>query len=102
MVEISVDFHPDAHREYLDALAWYIAHSEALGRRFQQAVNEAIKYVAEGPERCAAVEEGIRWKRLNRFPYVVYFQQIGEDRVEVLAVAHGRRKPGYWRGRGRR
>ena len=94
MAEIDVDFHPDARREYLDALAWYIAHSEALGRRFQKAVSEAVDYYVEGPQRCAVLEEGIRWKRLKRFPYVVYFQQRGPNRVEVLAVAHGRRRPG--------
>ncbi len=99
MAAVEVEFHPDAHQEYLDALAWYITHSEALGRRFQQALKEAINYITEEPQRCAVFEDDIRWKRLHRFPYVVYFEHSSDDRVKVMAVAHGRRRPGYWYGR---
>ena len=93
MAGIEVDFHPDARQEYLDA------HSEALGRRFQKALNEAINYIAEEPQRCAVFEDDVRWKRLHHFPYVIYFEHFGDDRVKVMAVAHGRRRPGYWCGR---
>ena len=102
MAEIEVDFHPEARQDYLDALAWYIGHSEALGRRFQRAVSDSIDRIAEGPERCPVFEQGIRWTRLRRFPYVIYFEQVARDRVGILAVAHGRRRPGYWRGRRRK
>jgi toxin ParE1/3/4 len=35
---------------------------------------------------------------LQRFPYVVFYREV-DDRVEVIAVAHGAREPGYWRNR---
>ena len=38
MAAIEVEFHPEAREEYLGAVAWYIGHSETLGRRFQPAV----------------------------------------------------------------
>jgi toxin ParE1/3/4 len=31
------------------------------------------------------------------FPYYVIFEELS-DRVEILAIAHNRRRPGYWRG----
>lgn len=80
-------------------MTWYIRHSEALGRRFQRAVSEAIDRIAGGPERYPVFERGIRWMRLKRFPYVVYFEQLAPDRVEILAIAHGSRRPEYWRSR---
>jgi toxin ParE1/3/4 len=41
---------------------------------------------------------GTRAYLLRRFPYIVAYR-IAEHRVEVLAVAHGHRKPGYWSDR---
>jgi hypothetical protein len=40
----------------------------------------------------------LRKALLKRFPYAVYFELRDEECV-VWAVAHGRRRPGYWRGR---
>jgi hypothetical protein len=37
---------------------------------------------------------------LRRFPFVVFFQDL-EDEVRVFAVAHGKRRPGYWLRRAR-
>ena len=34
---------------------------------------------------------------LAGFPYHVVFEEL-PDRVEVLAIAHDRKRPGYWRG----
>jgi toxin ParE1/3/4 len=36
--------------------------------------------------------------RLNRFPYLIYYE-IMPNRVRVVAIAHKRRRPGYWRNR---
>jgi hypothetical protein len=33
---------------------------------------------------------------LPRYPYSLYFEVVG-DTVNVLAVAHNRRLPGYWK-----
>jgi plasmid stabilization system protein ParE len=47
----------------------------------------------------AAVKEARRAFRLvRRFPYVVVYRQIAA-RVQIVAVAHGKRKPGYWKRR---
>ena len=41
---------------------------------------------------------GVKRVFMKRFPYSVYFVEL-PTRFRVLAVAHGRRKPFYWRGR---
>jgi hypothetical protein len=33
---------------------------------------------------------------LDRFPYVIFFAQE-RDHVLVVAIAHAKRRPGYWR-----
>jgi hypothetical protein len=35
---------------------------------------------------------------LRRFPYLIVFRE-GMEGIEIVAVAHGRRRPGYWRDR---
>jgi len=40
----------------------------------------------------------IRRALLPRFPYAVIFMDLGEH-IRVLAVAHAKRRPGYWLGR---
>ena len=42
---------------------------------------------------------GIRWRRLNRCPHVIYFRIKDEVTIQVLAISHERREPGYWRER---
>ena len=43
----------------------------------------------------------IRRALLARFPYALVFL-VWEDEVRVLAVAHAKRRPGYWLSRVRR
>lgn len=43
-------------------------------------------------------EYGTRRVPLRRFPYFVVYREQGEE-IQVVAVAHASRKPGYWRHR---
>jgi hypothetical protein len=38
---------------------------------------------------------------VRRFPFSRLFRLLAGDVVEILAVAHVRRRPGYWRRRAR-
>jgi plasmid stabilization system protein ParE len=68
MPAIEVEYHPEARREYLEALAWYIACSETVGRRFQEEIRRAVQLISEGPERWPMFEGDIRWIRLTVIP----------------------------------
>jgi hypothetical protein len=35
---------------------------------------------------------------VRRFPYVVVFVMLDDD-IRVVAVAHAKRRPAYWKGR---
>jgi len=45
-----------------------------------------------------ADDADVRRHVLSHFPYTVHYELKG-SMVIVLAVAHQRRMPGYWRGR---
>jgi toxin ParE1/3/4 len=42
--------------------------------------------------------EGVRYFILQRFPYTIHYE-VAASHVTVLAVAHQRRRPGYWQKR---
>ncbi|MGH9655302.1 MAG: type II toxin-antitoxin system RelE/ParE family toxin [Bryobacteraceae bacterium] len=58
----------------------------------------AIAAIESDPARYPEYLFGARRTILRRFPYLIVFRTIGSD-VEVIAVAHGHRRPGYWRAR---
>ena len=32
---------------------------------------------------------------MQRFPYIIFYREMA-DRIDVIAIAHGARDPGYW------
>jgi len=91
-------FHPEAVAEARGAASWYRDRNPDAAKAFLTEFERALLRIAEAPKRWPAIESGRRRFVLRRFPFsIVYRVQSG--RVEVLAVVHGRRRPGYWRDR---
>lgn len=99
MAEIEVAFHPEARVEYLEALQRCLDLSERVGRSFQHEVDRSVELIESGPEQWPIFEDPVRFIRLRRFPYLLFYERVNAPAVQVLAVAHGSRRPGYWRRR---
>jgi hypothetical protein len=100
---LGFDFHPEARAELVADIDWYDAREYGVGERFEVAVREAVDAVVESPESWANWpgwdrEPVVRSKGVNDFPYRVVFFVHG-DLLTVVAVAHAKRRPGYWRDR---
>ncbi len=91
-------FHPEAISEADVAATFYEERQKGLGARFVAALDDAVDRVCRNPEIYREVETGARKCRLLRFPYGVIFRER-EEGIEVIAVMHLRRKPGYWKTR---
>jgi plasmid stabilization system protein ParE len=65
---------------------------------FLVALEEAVEKVLANPEAFQLVSGETRHKLIRRFPYSLLYV-IEPDRIRVLAVAHQKRRPGYWRNR---
>ena len=96
MADISV--HPEAEAEYEGALGWYLERSIRAADRFELAFDEALRSIAENPKRFPVLDAIHRYSILRRYPYSVIFR-FDDDVVRVVAVAHSKRLPGYWRDR---
>jgi hypothetical protein len=36
---------------------------------------------------------------MGRFPFAIVYREISDEEVEIIAVAHLKRRAGYWRNR---
>ena len=90
-----VTFHEDANAEMNDAAQYYEERAFGLGLSFLDAVEDAVDKVLEDPEAYQLVGDEVRHNLLMRFPYSVLYV-IEPDRIRVVAVAHQKRRPGYW------
>lgn len=91
-------FDPDALSELAGALDWYSARSAAAGRMFAVEIDRAVERLRESPLRWPTYLHGTRRARLRRFPFALVYR-LGADEIQVIAVAHLHRRPGYWRSR---
>lgn len=62
-------------------------------------IDVAIEHIAESPDLAPPYSAGTRRCLLQRFPYAIIYREVGHT-VQVIAFAHGRRRPRYRKGRG--
>ena len=68
--------------------------------RFKQRVEEGLSSIASNPERFPPVADlpGVQRIHLKQFPFsLLYINRA--DEIWVVALAHGSRRPGYWKDR---
>ena len=93
-----LELHPAALAEAEEAAAWYAERDPRVAARFAEELDAALERIAEAPHRWPVYIHGTRRVRLTRFPYLVPYREE-TSRILVVAVAHAKRKPGYWRKR---
>jgi toxin ParE1/3/4 len=93
-----VELHPAALAEAEEAAAWYAERDPRVAALFAEELETALDRIADAPHRWPVYLHGTRRVRLTRFPYLVAYREE-PTRILVVAVAHAKRKPGYWRNR---
>jgi toxin ParE2 len=95
---MEVFFHPDAVAEAAAARLWYAGHSPKAGAAFDAELDRTLVRLREAPLRWPPFGSATRKVRLRRFPFAVIYR-VGLDQIQVLAVAHLHRRPGFWETR---
>jgi plasmid stabilization system protein ParE len=93
-----VEVHPEAILEAQGAYRWYRARNDVAAEAFLAELDRAIELISESPMRWPSHLHGTRHFLLRRFPFGVVYREVGET-LQIVAVAHGRRRPGYWKDR---
>jgi plasmid stabilization system protein ParE len=95
---MQVILRPAAAADIEDAISWYERQRRDLGGEFLEAVNAALKVIAQKPRLAPLAQRQTHRFLLRRFPYAIYYRIEG-DLVLVVACMHGRRSPRRWRSR---
>ena len=93
-------FHPAAEEELLEAGRYIKADDVVQGKMFEKAFEEALDWACSEALIFRCFERDFRKLKVGKFRYLLIFRIRG-DEVQVLAVAHTSRKPGYWKERAR-
>jgi len=99
-VSLPIEFAAEAEAELENAAEWYESQRPGYGQSFLTAVDDATEQCGRWPRSGQIVEdlptEGeVRRAPIARFPFHIAYL-VGDDHLLVLAVAHDRRRPGYW------
>jgi plasmid stabilization system protein ParE len=89
-----------ARDELAHASAWYRERDASVAGEFLAEVRRTLALLERFPRGGARLPKSgdleIRRLPVQRFPYHIVYLELS-DRISVLAIAHDRRRPGYWR-----
>jgi toxin ParE1/3/4 len=89
---VRVVYHPGVQRDVSAILRYYDGVSKKLGDDFWADFRAGVERAAEHPERCHALESGLRRFNLKRFPYHFLFR-LRPDTMRITVVRHHKRHP---------
>jgi toxin ParE1/3/4 len=95
---VTLDFHPEAAAELENSVDWYAERSENAALRFIMAIEAALDKLVKDPERFPVVATAHRVCSVSGFPFQIIYRTHSQ-RVSIIAVAHAKRRPGYWKTR---
>ena len=101
-VEIEVShphiIRPEAEADMSEGFQWYEDRRDGLGFEFLGEFKTVLERIIDNPLRQPEIYRSARRSLVRRFPYAVIYI-FESDKVEVIAVAHVKRNPDFWRRR---
>ena len=89
-----------AREEFAAAVRWYEQQSVGLGAEFFDAIEATTAQLEEYPEIGIPASRDLLTRRLlvSRFPYQIVYR-LTPSEIVIIAVAHVKRRPDYWKDR---
>lgn len=88
-----------AERDYEEAYDRYRAKSHRAAENFEREIIRAFHAIADSPDRWPHYDDEVhRFFILKKYPYFIVYR-VDENAVRVEAIAHGHRRPEYWKSR---
>ena len=94
----AIEYLAGARADFDESFDWYRERSVGAAIGFASAVEEAMDKIIADPGRFPSTHAGCRFCTLKRYPFRLVFLDE-TDRLVVVAIAHAKRRPGYWRRR---
>jgi toxin ParE1/3/4 len=90
--------HPAARQEMLAAQERYAEQSQQAADGFLEELLAAFDRIRDRPQLYPASSYGLQRLVLSRYPFCIVYREILQE-IQIIAVAHGKRRPGYWASR---
>jgi plasmid stabilization system protein ParE len=98
MAPVPIRFHPAAAQESVSAYDWYAARDPNVAEAFRDELQHAVEAVAQSPHTWPRHAQQTRRYVFPRFPFSLVYR-VRDGEAEVIALAHAKRRPGYWQSR---
>lgn len=95
---MSIRYLSDAVKDLNEAVAYYNQRNVHAAQRFVDAVRAGEQTLLDFPERAYSLGGKLRVLRVARFPYSLVYRPIESD-ILIIAGAHHKRRPAYWKSR---
>lgn len=93
---MTVEFAPGARQDASDAIRRYLADAgAAVARGFEHEIAQILDLIERRPGIGTRGARDTRTVPLRRYPYSIHYRIAGPS-IQVIAIAHHRRRPGYW------
>ena len=97
-MSLDLEYLEKAVVEAATAAEWYATRSATAAAGFEAELAEAESAIHMLPHAWPPYDHGTRRYLLRRYPFGVVYR-VERTRILIVAVAHGHRRPGYWRDR---
>jgi len=87
-----------AERDFAEALCWYTERSVQAAERFDAEFGDALVKIAADPGRFPMCDKQNRYYLMDHYPFQIVFRESASG-IAIIAVAHTKRRPGYWTSR---
>ena len=95
---LPINYLPSARKDFDASFDWYADRSTIAAARFANAVDAATARISENAKTLAWVDRVHQECPVKKFPFRIIFRQV-EDQILIVAIAHAKRLPKYWRSR---
>ena len=94
----AIEYLRAARNDFDESFDWYAERSVGAAIGFASAVDDALDGILDDPSRFPSTYGGCAYCALRRYPFRIVFRDE-PDRLVVIAIAHAKRRPGFWRDR---
>jgi plasmid stabilization system protein ParE len=95
---LPINYLPGTQRDFDEAFDWYASRSGIAAVRFTDAIDASLLRISQNARMIAFVDDIHQGCPVKRFPFRIIFREL-EDQILIVAIAHAKRRPNYWRSR---
>lgn len=95
---MNVELTAQAADDYRSARDWYAEHARpGTAERLVDSLSDSLDQICASPSKFPRYSDAERWLQVLGFPYLIVYEVLNESTILIVAVAHERRRPGYWK-----